>query len=260
LGIVGDVYARPLLDALGSGDWVTRIPSLAVITSSGAVLSPEVRRQLQETLPKLRVYDNYGSSEGLLTRSDGSKKGFKATGGMVVLGEDGEPLPPGSLEVGVVASSGHLPLGYLNQEEASARVFKVINGRRYAIIGDNAMVEADGTVRVLGRGSTSINTGGEKVWPEEVEGALRSCDGVADAAVFGLPDERWGQRVSAMVVVDAGAIFDERALKAQLRETLAGYKVPRQWFEAAAIPRTHAGKPDYTRIRAQATESLDVGS
>jgi 3-oxocholest-4-en-26-oate---CoA ligase len=162
-----------------------------------------------------------------------------------VLDDDGRPVEPGSGKVGRLARKGHVPLGYYKDERKTATTFLEIDGERWVLPGDNATVDEDGTVVLLGRGSTSINTGGEKVYPEEVETALMTSDDVADAVVVGLPDERWGERVVAVVKPAAGATPTLQSLQEHARASLAGYKLPRALVVVDTLERTPAGKPDY---------------
>jgi acyl-CoA synthetase (AMP-forming)/AMP-acid ligase II len=169
----------------------------------------------------------------------------------VVLDEDGNEVKPGSGVRGIIAKRGHIPVGYYKDEKKTAETFRTINGVRYAIPGDYAQVEADGTVTMLGRGSQSINTGGEKVYPEEVEGALKGHPDVFDALVVGVPDERYGQCVAAVVQPRSGARPSLAELDAFIRTEIAGYKVPRRLWFVDEIQRTPAGKPDYRWAKAQ---------
>jgi 3-oxocholest-4-en-26-oate---CoA ligase len=162
---------------------------------------------------------------------------------VIVLGDDSKPAGPG--QVGRLARGGHVPLGYYKDPARTATMFAEVNGRRYAVPGDMARVEDDGTVTLLGRGNTCVNTGGEKVFPEEVEGALKSHPDVFDALVIGVPDELLGQRVAALVQLRPGAAADLGALQEYVRRQLAGYKVPRTIWLADAIRRTVSGKADY---------------
>ncbi|CAM3129482.1 AMP-binding protein [Mycobacterium colombiense] len=247
LGIVGDAFARPLLAELDSGRWRDRLNSLRVLSSSGAVWSPAVREKLANHLPGILLIDNFGSTEALVSR-DVDGKGFQPRPGLAVLGSDGQPVTAGSGDIGIVATAGRLPLGYLNDPVKTAQTFREVDGVRYLLIGDEAMVNADGTIRVLGRGNACINTGGEKVWPEEVEIVVRDHPAVADAAIIGLPDEQWGQRVTGVIATRHDVADDE--LSAHCRARLTPYKCPKQWIRLDRVPRTYVGKPDYGAIRA----------
>lgn len=246
LGIVGDAFARPLLAELDTGRWKDRLGSLSVLSSSGAVWSPEVRQRLADHLPGIRLIDNFGSTEALVSR-DTDGKGFQARDGLVVLGADNRPVAAGSDEVGVIATAGRLPLGYLNDPIKTAETFREVDGVRYLVIGDEATVNADGTIRILGRGNACINTGGEKVWPEEVEIVVRDHPDVVDAAIIGLPDPKWGQIVTGVVALNGDV--DDAALNTYCRSRLTAYKCPKRWIRVENVPRTYVGKPDYTAIR-----------
>jgi fatty-acyl-CoA synthase len=250
LGIVGDAYARPLLAELDTGRWKDRLRSLAAVSSSGAVWSPEVRARLAGHLPGAQLIDNFGSTEAVVSR-DKAGKGFQSREGLLVIGPDDQPVQPGSGQVGVIAASGRLPLGYLNDPVKTAEAFRVINGVRY-FIGDQATVNADGSIRMLGRGDSCINTGGEKVWPEEVEIVVRDHPAVADAAIIGLPDEKWGQRVTAVAALRPGVAVTDEELGRHCRARLTPYKCPKQWVRVPSVPRTYVGKPDYAAVRALA--------
>jgi acyl-CoA synthetase (AMP-forming)/AMP-acid ligase II len=169
-----------------------------------------------------------------------------------VITEDGRDVVPGSGEIGVVALRGRVPLGYYKDPEKSARTFRVIDGVRYSIPGDYATVEADGTLRLLGRGSVVINTGGEKVYPEEVEEAIKEHPSVADAVVVGVPDERFGEAITALVEPRAGATVAEADIVAHVRSRLAAYKAPRRVLTVATVARAPNGKVDYKRLRDEA--------
>lgn len=251
LTIVGDAMAVPLLEALESGASYD-LSSLIVLASAGALLSQPVRDRLAAHLPNLYVNDSFGSTE---TGYNGSAPpGTKASDGLrfavnertTVLGDDLRPVPPGSGIVGRVAQRGHIPLGYWNDPDKTARTFVEVDGVRWVLPGDLATVEQDGTMRFLGRGSICINSGGEKVYPEEVEGALKSHPDLVDAIVAGLPDPRWGQRVAAVVQVREGRPVPTQAeLEQHLSTHLARYKVPRFVHAVPLVQRSPSGKPDY---------------
>ncbi len=256
--ITGDAMASPMLDALVEGNPETGEPydlsSLYVIASSAALFSPVFKEQFLELLPNRLLTDSIGSSETGFGGLSIIAKGFEHAGGprvkidaaTVVIDEAGVPVVPGSGQVGLLARHGHLPLGYYKDEVKSAETFKTFGGVRYAIPGDFATVEADGTVTMLGRGSVSINSGGEKIHPEEVEGAIKTHEAVVDALVVGIPDERWGQRVAAVVAVRPGRAkpsLDD--IVQTCRKEIAGYKVPRSVWFVDEIQRSPAGKPNY---------------
>lgn len=247
LAVVGDAMARPLADELASHPGEYDLSSLFVLGSGGALLSPAVRGQLQSLLPNLYITDRFGASEtgtdGELARSDDGKPRLVHSGNVRVLDEQLRPVPPG--QTGRIAKSGHVPLGYFGDEAATRATFPVIDGARFALLGDLARVEDDGSIVVLGRGSNCINTGGEKVFPEEVEQVLKAHPAVLDSLVAGLPDERFGQRVAAVVELREGAAADAEELRIHCREALAGYKVPARIVFAPAIVRSPSGKADY---------------
>jgi acyl-CoA synthetase (AMP-forming)/AMP-acid ligase II len=249
--LVGDAMARPLAEELGARTYDTS--SLVAIASAGAVLSPAVRDRLQELVPDTLVLNNFGSTEsghqgsafpGAETGADG-RPSFSMSDGSLVLDEQMKPVAPGSGVMGKLARTGHIPLGYYKDEAKTAERFVTIDGARYVMPGDLATVEEDGRITVYGRGSNCINTGGEKVFPEEVEEALKAHPDVFDALVVGLADDRWMQRVAAVVQPRAGAQPSIEALQAHCRGLVAGYKVPRQIAIVAECARSPSGKPDY---------------
>jgi fatty-acyl-CoA synthase len=174
----------------------------------------------------------------------------------VVIGDDGRFVEPGSGEIGMVGVGGRVPLGYYKDEEKSARTFRVIDGKRYSIPGDYATVEADGSISLLGRGSVCINTGGEKVFPEEVEEVLKTHSAVRDAVVVGVPDEKWGEAITALVELAPSADVDEPQLTAHVKQHLAGYKAPKRVLFVDSIGRAANGKVDYAACKATAVERL----
>ena len=262
LVIVGDAMGRPLVEAIEHLDPGVDLSGLTILLSGGAILSPPVKRQLAARLPSTMVIDGIGSSEAggqgqMLATKDGeipSQPRFAMGPQNTVLGDDLRPAAPG--EVGKLARSGHIPLGYYKDEEKSAATFPVVDGMRWSIPGDHARLESDGTITVLGRGSVSINTGGEKVYPEEVEGALKSHDDVFDAVVVGVPDPRWGERVVAVVQGRDGARPEIATIDAHVREHIAGYKAPRDLVFVDAIVRSPSGKPDYRWAKETALRAL----
>ena len=258
LVLVGDAMARPLVEELAANGDRYDASSLWVIGSGGAVLSASVKDRLLELLPDRMIADGFGSSEtGILgSRSGQGGATFVVNEQTAVLDDEGRPVAPGSGTVGRLARRGHIPLRYHNDPAKTARTFVEADGVRWVLPGDMATVERDGTITLLGRGSLSINTGGEKVFPEEVEGPLRDHPGVADALVVGVPDERWGERVVAVVQPDPGAEPTLEALQAWCRERLAGYKVPRDLVLVDEVVRSPAGKPDYTWAKERATRTL----
>jgi acyl-CoA synthetase (AMP-forming)/AMP-acid ligase II len=249
LVIIGDAMARPLIEAYAEGDY--DISSLVAMSSSAALFSPAVKDACAKALPDVVITEAIGSTEtgfagiSFVTAGEPHLGGPTVMAGpdVIVLGDDSRPVGPG--QVGLLARGGHVPLGYYKDPARTAAMFAEVNGRRYAVPGDMARVEDDGTVTLLGRGNTCVNTGGEKVFPEEVEGALKSHPDVFDALVIGVPDELLGQRVAALVQLRPGAAADLGALQEHVRRQLAGYKVPRTIWLAGAVRRTVSGKADY---------------
>ncbi|WP_405855395.1 acyl-CoA synthetase [Streptomyces sp. NBC_01515] len=255
MSLVGDAMLRPLIDALNGPMKGTDCSSMFSVSSSGAIMSETVRRQFQELLPNTMLLNNYGSSEsgfnGTATADSGAGKSFRIrvnSRTQVVDPATYEPVAVG--EIGRVAQCGHVPLGYYNDPRKTAETFFEKGGQRWVLLGDMATVDAEGVVTVLGRGSQCINTGGEKVYPEEVEQALKSHPDVYDALVAGVPDVRWGNHVAAVVELRAGAerpSLDE--IQTHCRTHLAGYKIPRQLVIADSIQRSPSGKADYRWAR-----------
>ncbi|MFC3713860.1 AMP-binding protein [Sphingoaurantiacus capsulatus] len=256
--IVGDAFARPLLRAVEESGDSAALASLRAMLSSGTMWSPEVKAGLLKHNPMMVLADAFSSSEALgmgtsfTTAADvGKPTRFIGDEDTLVLGEDMQPVAPGSGAIGKVARGGLLPRGYYKDEEKTARTFADIGGKRYCMAGDQATVEADGSITLLGRGSHCINTGGEKVFPEEVEEALKTHPLVEDALVFGVADEKWGQAVTA-VVEASGAEPGE--LIAYARGQLAAYKCPKRVVIVAKVPRAPNGKADYAGAKALASE------
>jgi fatty-acyl-CoA synthase len=253
--VIGDATARPLADALAAEPRRWDLGALQVIASGGAVLSAAVGRQLGELLPATKVVDTFGASEtggqGRLARTPDGTVRLVTDERNAVLDDDLRPVAPG--EVGRLARRGWIPLGYHGDPVASAETFPEIDGVRWSVPGDLARLEADGTVTLLGRGSTSINTGGEKVFPEEVENVLRAHPAVFDALVVGVADDRLGEHVAAVLALrpDADDPTDAE-LGAHCRAHLAGYKVPRAWVRVEQCERLPTGKPDYRWARTTA--------
>jgi len=249
LVIIGDAMARPLVEAYAEGDYDAS--SLVAVSSSAALFSPAVKDACAKALPNVVITEAIGSTETGFAGISFVSVGEPHRGGptvmagpdVIVLDEDGGVAGPG--QVGRLARGGHVPLGYYKDPARTAAMFAEVDGKRYAVPGDMARVEEDGTVTLLGRGNTCVNTGGEKVFPEEVEGALKSHPDVFDALVIGVPDELLGQRVAALVQLRPGAPADLGVLQEHVRRQLAGYKVPRSIWLADAIRRTVSGKADY---------------
>ena len=252
--IVGDAFARPMLDAQREAGYDLR--SLRHIVSGGALFSSAIKRAWTELVPGLRIVDIVGSSEsGRQGVGSGTATGrFAPAATAAVLSDDRtRRLTPGAGEIGWLAQTGRMPRGYLHDPEKTARTFPVIDGTRYVVAGDRARLLADGSIELLGRDSVTINTGGEKVFAEEVEHALKHHPAVVDALVVGRPSERWGQEVVAVVHLDPAAAVDDRELVDACRSHLAGYKVPKDIVRVDAIARSASGKPDYVWALTQAS-------
>lgn len=263
--VVGDAMGRPLAEALAAPGATYDTSSVIVVGSGGAILSRAVKEQLRAQLPNAMVMDSFGASEtgaaGSVFDTQGPAAGPRFTMGefMTVLHDDLRPVDPGSGVVGRLARRGHIPLGYYKDDEKTAATFvTAADGARWVVPGDFAMVEADGTITLLGRGSVCINSGGEKVYPEEVEAALKSHPDVFDAVVVGVPDDRYVERVAAIVQPRPGAEPSLEELQDHSRDKLAGYKLPRQLVLADAIPRTPVGKPDYRAAKKLATSMREA--
>lgn len=266
--IVGDAFARPVADALDADPGRWNLDSLRRITSAGVMWSSEVKSRMLAHLPSVTLVDGLSSSEAVgMARSVSTADGVATTGRFVlgpaarVIGEDGVDVRPGSGEVGRIAVGGFLPLGYFNDPEKSAETFVTIDGARYSIPGDHATVEADGSVVLLGRGSSCINTAGEKVYPEEVEEVIKRLEEVADAVVVGIPDPRFGERVAAIVEpagpVAAGEL--EARVVATVRAGLADYKAPRTVLVVPGLERASNGKVDLRHWREYARRATAAG-
>ncbi|MGW6581618.1 acyl-CoA synthetase [Streptomyces globisporus] len=258
VSLVGDAMLRPLIDCLKGALRGTDCSSLFSVSSSGAIMSDSVRAEFQALVPTVLLLNNFGSSEsgfnGTATADSGPEKGFRVQVNArtaVVDPVTYEPVAPG--EPGRIAQRGHVPLGYYNDPAKTADTFFRRGDERWVLLGDMATVDADGIVTVLGRGSQCINTGGEKVYPEEVEQALKSHADVYDALVAGVPDERWGNRVAAVVQLREGAdALTLDSVQAHCRTRLAGYKIPRALVLADRIQRSPSGKADYRWAKAVA--------
>ena len=258
LFFTGDAMARPLLDALDT-DHGYDLSSLFLLASTAALFSPSIKEKFLELLPNRVITDSIGSSETGFGGTSIVAKDAPHSGGprvtidhrTVVLDEEGNEVQPGSGVRGLIAKKGNIPVGYYKDEKKTAETFKTFNGVRYAIPGDYALVEEDGTVTMLGRGSVSINSGGEKIYPEEVEAALKGHPDVFDALVVGVPDPRFGQHVAAVVAPRPGARPSLAELDRFVRSHIAGYKVPRSLWLVDEVKRSPAGKPDYRWAKEQ---------
>jgi acyl-CoA synthetase (AMP-forming)/AMP-acid ligase II len=260
INVVGDAMARPLAEALNATPDRWDLSSLLALSSAGAILSEAVKDQLREHLPNLIIVDGFGSTEtghsGMGTAGASPDKGlrFAMSDRIAVVDDDFNPIEPGSGKVGVIAQRRHIPLEYYKDPEKTAATFREVNGERWVIAGDMATVEEDGTVLVFGRGSVSINSGGEKIYPEEVEAALKSHPDVFDAVVVGVPDDKWGERVAAVVQPRQGKSPDVDELNAHCRTRVAAYKVPRLVALVDQMVRSPAGKADYQWARGIAAQ------
>ncbi|MEY4836246.1 MAG: hypothetical protein RLZZ475_105 [Pseudomonadota bacterium] len=258
--IVGDAFALPLADRLDArGDGAEVLASLRSITSSGAVFSPALKQRLIAHHPSLMIVDALGSSESsgtgiVITTAQGSSGGgkFQPLPGREtkLFDENLREILPGTEGVGIVARTGPLPIGYLGEDEKNAQTFPVIDGKRWLMTGDRARWASDGTLEFIGRDNMCINTGGEKVFPEEVEAVLLDHPAVKDVRVVSLPDPRFGRKVVA--VVQPESAVDEAALDAHARAGLAGYKIPRLYVITDTSLRLNNGKPDYKTAQALA--------
>jgi acyl-CoA synthetase (AMP-forming)/AMP-acid ligase II len=261
LVIVGDAFAKPMLRTLDEHPDRWDVSCLATIVSSGAMFSLEVKQGLLRHLPQLAIADVLGSTEGGMGNSivragaSAATARFRPNPTTRVFTDDGREVKPGSGEVGMVANGGMVPIGYYKDPEKTARTFRTIDGVRYGFAGDMATVEADGTITLLGRGSNCINSGGEKIFPEEVEEALKVHPAVDDALVFGVPDERFGSRVVGVASLAPGASATFDAIIADARSRIASFKLPKQIVFVDRVPRAPNGKPDYPAARKRFDEA-----
>jgi 3-oxocholest-4-en-26-oate---CoA ligase len=264
-GFIGDAIARPILEAIQRAEAEGRpydLSSVRTISNTGGTWSAPVKRALLK-YGNFTIFDGINATEGAgfgmseaTSPDDVETAKFRLGPNARILNEEGKDVVPGSGEIGMLATTGRLPKGYLNDPERTARTFPVIDGVRYSMPGDLATVEADGTVTLLGRGSEVINTGGEKVFVEEVENSILTHAAVFDALVVGLPDERWGTRVTAVVSLREGATATERDIIDHVGKELADYKRPRSVVFVPEIPRSPSGKADRPAAKRIAGESL----
>ena len=265
LSLVGDAMARPLAEALAAGPPIDA-SSLMVLSSAGAIFSDTVREQLRRLLPSVLLMDNFGATEtgfqGRNTPDSSPEAGlrFAMNAHTAVLDERLRPLAPGSATPGRLALGGRVPVGYHNDPEKTREAFVELGGVRWVMPGDLAVVNPDATITVLGRGSVCINTGGEKVFPEEVEAVLKAHRDVFDAVVVGVPDERWGERVAAVVAPRAGTEPALEDLRAHCATRLARYKLPRGLVTVPEMVRSPSGKPDYGWARRVAAAGPDASA
>jgi len=266
--IVGDAFARPILAALDAAPGRWDLSSLVGIISSGVMWSEESKQGLLRHHEGMLLIDAFGSSEALGMGTSVSSSKERAKTAQFRLGRDvrvvdteGRDVEPGSGQVGVLALGGRIPVGYYKDETKSAATFRVIDGVRYSIPGDFAEIRDDGSIHLLGRGSVCINTGGEKVYPEEVEEVVKTVDGVLDAVVVGIPNERFGEEIVAVVQLTPGtpdgSVSDVYVID-HVKSRLAGYKAPRRVRFVETIGRSPSGKVDYARHRGETAEALGV--
>jgi acyl-CoA synthetase (AMP-forming)/AMP-acid ligase II len=264
--IVGQAFAQPMLEHLDADPDRYDLTSVAVISSSGVMWSQDNREGLLRHMPQALLFDSFGSSEAVGLGASVSTAGaapetaqFMVTENNAVFTDDGRRVEPGSGEMGMVAVGGYLPVGYYKDETKTTQTFRELEGRRWSVPGDFATVNADGTIQLLGRGSVCINTGGEKVFPEEVEEALKTHASVRDAVVVGLPDARFGETICGVVEPADGAVVDAAELKAHVAERLAAYKAPRNVVVVDSIARAANGKVDYRRLKELAVARVGAG-
>ena len=263
--IVGDSFAKPIVRALEAAIEAGKpydTTTLKMVVSSGVMWTSEVKAQMLELIPQAVLLDAMGSSEGSMGMQI-SMRGmpietakFSQSPTTKVFTDDDREVVAGSGEAGMVAAGGNVPIGYFKDPEKSARTFRTIGGVRYSFPGDMATVNADGSLALLGRGSQVINTAGEKVFPEEVEEAVKRSEGVLDCLVVGVDDEKFGQSVTAVASLAEGATVDEATIIASVKGQLAGYKAPKRVIFVSAVPRAPNGKADYKAAKQQALEAL----
>jgi fatty-acyl-CoA synthase len=265
LVVVGDSFVKPMIQALDEAAAANRpydTSHVKIIMSSGVMWTAEVKEQLLERIEQAILFDTMGSTEGAMGTSISMKGVSPATAKFAqhpttkVFAEDGREVQPGSGEVGMVAAGGSVPIGYYKDPEKSARTFRVIDGKRYSFPGDLAMVAEDGSLILLGRGNQVINTGGEKVFAEEVEEAVKRVPGVLDCLVIGVADEKFGQAVTAVVAMMENCVGDAATIIAQVKTELAGFKTPKHVVFVSNIPRAPNGKADYVEARSMALAAL----
>jgi 3-oxocholest-4-en-26-oate---CoA ligase len=265
--IVGDAFCKPIIKALDAAKDAGSpydTSSLKMIISSGVMWTAEVKEQMLDRIEQVVLLDAIGSTEGAMGMSitmkglPPSTAKFSRMPDTKVFTDDGREVEPGSDEVGMVAAGGNVPLGYFKDTEKTARTFKVINGARYSFPGDMAKVAADGSIILLGRGSQLINTGGEKVFPEEVEEAVKRTDGIKDCLVVGVDDDKFGQAVTAVASLEDGAATSEADVIAHVKTQLAGFKAPKRVVFVSQVPRAPNGKADYKTAKQYALDALNL--
>jgi fatty-acyl-CoA synthase len=262
--IVGDAFAKPMLAELDKNGAAYDLSSVRMISSSGVMWSQETKAGLLRHMPNVFLVDSFGSSEavGMGTSTSGGGAAaetakFQLGASVAVFTDDGRRVEPGSDEIGMVAVGGYIPLGYYKDDEKTAKTFRTLEDRRWSIPGDFAMVNADGTLQLLGRGTVCINTGGEKVFPEEVEEVLKLHPAVHDAVCVGLPDDRFGEIICAVVEPRPGETVDDESVIEHVRSRLARYKAPRKVVVVDTIGRSPAGKVDYKGLKQLAVERVE---
>ena len=264
--IVGDVFAKPIANALTQAKANQRpydMSKMQMVNSSGVMFSAEAKKALLEHLDVI-IFDSMGSTEGSMGTSissrrtiDHDKTGkFQLAPTTHVFTDDGRAVTPGSGEVGLICNSGMVPIGYYKDASKSAATFKVINGVRYSVPGDYATLNEDGTINLLGRGSNCINSGGEKIYPEEVEEAIKTYSAVFDCLVVGVPDDRFGDAVAAVFSTEGNIAVTTSAIKAHVRSALADYKAPRHYIQVEYVPRAVNGKADYKQTKILALAAI----
>jgi acyl-CoA synthetase (AMP-forming)/AMP-acid ligase II len=263
LTLVGDAFARPIVEELKKTSY--DLSRLFVIGSGGAILSPHMKEALLQFVPHAMVIDGFGASETGAHGSHATRAGDTAQTGKfsmsntLILKDDlSGPLPNDARETGWVARAGHVPLGYYKDPAKTAKTFPTIGGTRYAVPGDHACFNDDGSINVLGRGSVCINSGGEKIYPEEVEQVLRKHPAIYDAVVVGTPDDRFGEQVNAVVLPREGQTIDHAALNEFVAQYLARYKLPKATVVVGEMVRSPSGKPDYRWAKARAMEARGI--
>ncbi|MEE2961653.1 MAG: acyl-CoA synthetase [Myxococcota bacterium] len=246
--LVGDAMIRPFTDVVKTGKY--DLSCLMVVVSAGAILSESVKNELQEVLPEAMILNNFGATEtghqgASFESGENGRPIFSMDESNGVIDSEMMFVEPGSSKSGNLARSGRLPIGYYNDPEKTAKTFVELDGKRWFISGDIAKVSEDGMIEVLGRGAVCINTGGEKVYPEEVEQALKECPDVMDVLVVGIDDEKWGQKVTAVIQPRAGKVLNSEHVIEFCRKKVANYKVPKHVSFVDSISRHPSGKPDY---------------
>ena len=267
VAIVGDAFAKPMLEELDRNPDAYNLDSLLMIGSSGVMWSHEVKEGLLRHKPSMILFDSLGSTEAVgmagsaaTAENNPETAKFQLGEKVKVFTDEGKAVEPGSGQIGLLAVGGFVPLEYYKDPEKSARTFKTIDGVRYSIPGDYATVDAEGTIHLLGRGTVCINSGGEKIFPEEVEEVLKQHSSIRDAVCVGVPDDRFGEAVTAVVEAQDEAAIDSQDVIDHVKTQLAAYKAPRHVVVVPTIGRSPAGKVDYAGLRRKAIEELGVSA